>query len=181
VTAGRISVSKNKDWCTPQKYVEAVHRFFGGLPELDPCSNLWSTVGASTEYRLPDNDGLKCSWFFPTIYVNPPYGVDRERKTKIGDWLQRCSLAHQKYGSEVLALIPVATNTRHWKDFVWGSAAAIAFLGDTRLKFIIPGAGAGKGAPMACAMVYWGCHVPRFRYVFSHHGTVVELRKLTCP
>ena len=35
-------------------------------------------------------------------------------------------------------------------------------MADTRLKFLIKGKDEGKGAPMACAMVYWGKNYERF-------------------
>ena len=178
MTAGRKVNSINKDWGTPKKYVEAVKRVFGGKIDLDPCSSKYSIVEARVEYMLPEHDGLKESWNYPTIYVNPPYGIDRERGTSIKDWLARCVQAYEEYGSEVIALIPVATNTGHWKKYIWGKATAVCFLYDTRLKFLINGKEGGKGAPMACAMVYWGHRFERFYEVFIEHGAVVDLRPL---
>ncbi len=178
MTAGRSILSISQNWCTPLKYVRAVREVLGGTIALDPCSNQFSVVRATIEYRLPEHDGLRNSWRFPTIYVNPPYGADRERGTTIKHWLRRCALAHEEYGSEILALVPVATNTKHWKDYVFGVADAVAFLYDTRLKFLVDGKDGGKGAPMSCAMVYWGEHVHRFEKVFLQHGAVVDLRGL---
>lgn len=57
--------------------------FYGGSINLDPCSNEYSVVNAETEYRLPEHDGLKESWNYPNIFVNPPYGIDKERGTTI--------------------------------------------------------------------------------------------------
>ncbi|MCK4300839.1 MAG: hypothetical protein KAX80_14955, partial [Planctomycetes bacterium] len=94
------------------------------------------------------------------------------------DWLRRCAEAHRKHGSEVLALVPVATNTRHWKLYVWRAATAVAFLYDTRLRFLVNGKHGGKGAPMSCAMVYWGNQHKRFEEVFLRFGAVVDLRHL---
>lgn len=159
-------------------YVKAVRDFFEGQIDLDPCSNQHSIVRAKVEYRLPRQDGLKESWDFATIYVNPPYGADRERGTTIKDWLRRCADAHRKHGAEVLALVPVATNTRHWKFYVWGAATAVAFLYDTRLRFLVNGRDGGKGAPMSCAMVYWGNDSDRFANVFLKFGAVVDLEHL---
>ena len=177
MTAGRTVNSASHHWGTPPVYVEAVRKVLGGPIALDPCSNEHSIVSASTEYRLP-RDGLTSSWDFPTIYVNPPYGADRVRGTTIRDWLQRCATAHTEHGSEVLALIPVATNTSHWKRYVWGNATAVAFLYDTRLKFLVDGKSGGKGAPMSCAMICWGRPVAKFLEVFSVHGAVVNRRVL---
>lgn len=178
MTAGRNIVSLSQNWCTPPKYVRAVREVLCGAIALDPCSNSHSIVRADTEYRLPDHDGLRESWNFPTIYVDPPYGADRERGTTIKHWLRRCALAREQHGSEVLALVPVATNTRHWKDFVFGCADAVTFLYDTRLRFLVDGRDEGKGAPMSCCMVYWGDKVHRFEEVFIAYGAPVDLRAL---
>ena len=78
MTAGRTVISANKDWCTPPNYVEAIRECFDGEISLDPCSNQFSIVHAQVEYRRPEHDGLRESWDFPTVYVNPPYGADRE-------------------------------------------------------------------------------------------------------
>jgi len=158
--------------------LRAVREVFKGRIELDPCSNSHSVVRAEVEYRLPKNDGLRCSWHHESIYVNPPYGADRARGTTIKDWLSRCAKAHEEFGAEVLALVPVATNTKHWKQSVWGIATAVAFLYDTRLKFLVDGRDGGKGAPMSCAMIYWGSHFRRFEEVFLPFGAVVDIRAL---
>ena len=181
MTAGRKnSDSMSQHWCTPLHYVTAVRGFFGGQIDLDPCSNKHSLVNASVEYRLPDRDGLREPWEGRRIYVNPPYGADRDRKTTIRDWLARCRLAYAS-GSEVVALVPVATNTRHWKESVWGAASSVAFLADTRLKFLVDGQPGGKGAPMACAMIYWGGRTSDFESAFGEFGAVVDIRALRTP
>ncbi|MEC4806125.1 MAG: DNA N-6-adenine-methyltransferase [Jaaginema sp. PMC 1080.18] len=178
MTAGRKINSQSQDWGTPPKYVEAVKNVFDGEIDLDPCSNDYSIVKAKVEYKLPQQDGLIASWSYPKIFVNPPYGRDKERQTSIKDWLKNCLNAHQQYQSEVLALVPVATNTKHWKDCVWGQATAVCFLYDTRLKFLENGEDKGKGAPMSCAMIYWGNNYQKFWQVFLEFGAVVDLRPL---
>jgi hypothetical protein len=177
-SAGRQSVSDNKNWGTPQKYVDAVKQIFCGKISLDPCSNKHSIVKAELEYILPKKDGLKESWEFPTIYVNPPYGNDKNNGTTIKHWLIKCAHAHATYGSEVLALVPVAVNTTHWKHCVFTKATAICFLYDTRLRFLENGEDVGKGAPMACAMVYWGKDYQKFYDTFIEYGAVVDIRNL---
>jgi hypothetical protein len=177
MTAGRKVVTENKDWGTPPKYVEAVREFFGTI-HLDPCSNRYSIVNALVEYCLPAHNGLKESWSFPTIYVNPPYGVDREHGTSIKNWLRKCEEANRLYGSEVIALVPVATNTGHWKKYMYGRATAICFLYDTRLRFLVDGEDGGKGAPMSCAIIYWGQHYDRFFEIFIRFGAVVNIESL---
>lgn len=178
MSAGRKVITDNKDWGTPPKYVEAVKAFFDGQIDLDPCSNDWSVVKAKVEYRLPKQDGLKESWNYKNVFVNPPYGRDQLRGTGIKSWIQRCEMAHKTYGSEVLALVPVAVNTAHWKQFIFGRARSVCFLADTRLRFLVNGADGGKGAPMACCIVYWGTDHDRFRKVFHKHGAVLPLDEL---
>lgn len=176
MTAGRTLNTISQEWGTPEKYVQAVRAFFGNQIDLDPCSNQYSIVHAKVEYKLPAQDGLKASWNYQTIYVNPPYGIDKDRGTSIKHWLGRCALAHQEHQSEVLALVPVATNTGHWKNHVFGRATGVCFLYDTRLKFLVNGEDRGKGAPMSCAMIYWGTDFNRFLSIFTHFGAVIDLR-----
>jgi hypothetical protein len=178
MSAGRKINTLSQEWGTPEKYVDAVRQFFGGQIDLDPCSNDYSIVHAKTEYKLPKHDGLRENWNFPTIYVNPPYGLDKESGTSIKDWLYRCAMAYRQYGAKVLALVPVATNTGHWKRYVFGKATAVCFLYDTRLKFLVYGQNGGKGAPMSCAMIYWGLDFDRFYSIFHKFGAVLDLRNL---
>lgn len=178
MTAGRSINSQSQDWGTPRKYVEAVKKVFDGKIDLDPCSSKYSIVNANVEYMLPKHDGLKETWNYPTIYINPPYGINKNNGTTIKHWLAKCAETHKKYNSEVLALVPVATNTGHWKKSVFGEATAICFLYDTRLRFLENGKDSSKGAPMACAMIYWGKKYNKFYNVFIDHGAVINIRSL---
>jgi hypothetical protein len=72
----------------------------------------------------------------------------------------------------------VATNTGHWKKYVFGKARSICFLADTRLKFLVNGENGGKGAPMSCAMIYWGNDHERFIRIFKKFGAVLSLAEL---
>ena len=145
---------------------------------MDPCSNKHSIVNADVEFMLPEHDGLCEKWDYPKIYVNPPYGADRIRGTRIIDWMRKCADASKAFDSEIQMLVPVAPNTAHWKRYVFGAADAICFLYDTRLKFLVNGHDGGKGAPMACAMIYYGKHLKSFLRVFKKHGAVIDLRNL---
>ena len=178
MSAGRQVNTLTQEWCTPTKYVNAVKRFFGGVINLDPCSNINSIVNAENEYMLPEKDGLMESWDFPKIYVNPPYGADRKRGTTIKNWIRKCCIANKTYNSEVVALVPVATNTSHWKEYVFGQADAICFLYDTRLHFLINGSEENKGAPMACSIIYWGDNIDSFYKIFMEYGAVIDIRPL---
>ncbi|MBO4714700.1 MAG: N-6 DNA methylase [Verrucomicrobia bacterium] len=176
MSAGRTNTNQfSTDWCTPPKYVKVVSLFFDNQIDLDPCSNEFSIIKAKTSYSLPEKDGLQESWNYKNIFVNPPYGADRVRGTTIRDWIRKCQNANEEFGSEVLALVPVATNTRHWKDYIFGKAAGICFLYDTRLRFSICGHLDEKGAPMSCAMIYWGSNIKRFIEIFSEYGAALDI------
>jgi len=178
MSAGRTVNSLSKDWCTPPKYVNAIKEMFDGEIQLDPCSNKSSVVNAKVEYILPKDDGLAKEWNYKTIYINPPYGADRQRGTTIKDWLKKCYESHHKFNSEILALVPVATNTAHWKHYVFGKAEAICFLYDTRLKFLVNGSTDNKGAPMSCCMIYWGNNISKFNKIFMKFGAVVDISNI---
>lgn len=175
MTAGRKNNATTKHWCTPPFIVEAAKKTLGGAISLDPCSNRWSQVNAETSFALPARDGLKEDWDkFPTIFVNPPYGRDSERKTTIQDWFRKASEANAA-GSQVLVLAPVATNTAHWKNYVFPHASAICFLAHPRLRFFLEGTEDKKGAPMACAVIYYGDQPSNFEENFQPLGAVVKL------
>jgi hypothetical protein len=178
MTAGRKVNTLSQSWCTPHKYVNAIKAFWNGEIELDPCSNDYSIVHANLEFKLPQTDGLKQDWNYSTVYVNPPYGSDRSRGTTIKDWLAKCAITYSKYNNEIIALIPVAPNTTHWKKFIFGQACAICFLYDTRLRFLVDGVDSGKGAPMACCLVYWGKRISSFFNHFAEYGAVVDITNL---
>lgn len=165
MTAGRKVNTSSQNWCTPPKYTIPIKEFFGGTIELDPCSNDESVVGAEISLTT---GGLEYDWGkAKTVYVNPPYG--RGIGSTIYDWLKKCNNSN----TEVIALIPVATNTKHWKEFVF-KADVICFLYDTRLKFLINGNTNNKGASMSCCLVYWGKHKKEFIDKFSNYGACIS-------
>lgn len=175
MTAGRKINTLSTDWCTPTKYVDLINIFFNGNINLDPCSNKESIVNAELEYIYPINNGLIDSWDYKNIFVNPPYGRDKENHTTIKNWIKRCWETNLINKSEVLALIPVATNTSHWKEYIFGQATGVCFLYDTRLKFRIENSEINKGCPMACCLVYWGDNYSHFVNIFHNSGHCVLL------
>lgn len=175
MTAGRSVTSNSVDWCTPVKYVKLINTFFAGHIDLDPCSNDDSIIDAMNKFVYPFKNGLLETWNYKNIYVNPPYGKFKETNTTIKHWFKKCYEANKLYNSEVIALVPVATNTSHWKEFVFGKANSICFLYDTRLKFRIDGNENNKGCPMACCIIYWGMDGNKFKSVFQESGYCINM------
>ena len=165
--AGYAKLNNNTNWNTPKKYCDLIKDFFINI-DLDPCSNEDSIVEACKKYIYPENDGLKLSWGEKT-FVNPPYGKG------IKKWFEKSYNEYFFNKNEILMLVPVATNTSHWKDYVYGKAKCICFLYDTRLKFRINGNENNKGCPMACCFIYYGNNIDRFFNYFSKFGYCVIL------
>lgn len=169
MSAGRKNNNDKKDWNTPPKYIIPIKNFFGGQIGLDPCSNETSLVEAKTSFIYPKQDGLIEKWNFETIFVNPPYG--RSNGKSLYDWLKK-SL---ESSGEIIFLIPVATNTKHFKEIVFKYFTSICFLSDTRLKFYNCGIEDKMGAPMACCLCYKGNNPVKFKDHFSIFGKVFEI------
>jgi len=176
MSAGRKNNSPTKHWNTPPKIVSAVKKFFGRI-DLDPCSNEHSVVGARVSFGPPH--GLTQDWF-GRVFCNPPYGRNPEDKTSLLNWVNKAAetfLRRKSFSgldNEVIMLIPVATNTRHFYK-IFDSAQSVCFLKDSRLKFWMEGREDKKGAPMACCLVYWGLEGERFKREFEGLGKVVFL------
>jgi len=174
MSAGRRNSDNKKDWNTPPKYIKKIKEFFNEL-YLDPCSNKFSGLNPKYEFSLPV-DGLQQDWTpYETIFINPPYGRDDLRKTTIKDWIFKADETFKETNNEILALIPVATNTSHFKDIIFKSSTGLCFLSDTRLKFYYEGKESKKGAPMSCCIVYWGNDYKKFENVFSEFGKCFNL------
>lgn len=171
MTAGRENTINKQDWLTPEYLLEKVREVFEGQIYLDPCGNSLSKVGAKITFYESQN-GLTEEWNYPTIFVNPPYGR-AENKTSIKNWIRKCEESYRKYGNQIIALVPVATNTSHWKNYVFQSCKAIGFIKEPRIKFLTCNENLNKGAPMACAFIYWGTYPDLFSDVMSGITNVV--------
>ena len=135
-------IGKSTDWITPQWILEPLGEF-----DLDPCVPLqmpWRTAGF---HLTPEDDGLKSKWT-GRVWMNPPF--DRRQ---IGKWLEKMS----NHGNGI-ALIPAATETAHFKKYVWSKATSILFL-NKRPHFHYPDgrrAAANSGCPIC--LVGYGRH-----------------------
>ncbi len=174
MSAGRKNIKNKTDWNTPPKYLSIVNKFFDNKIELDPCSNEHSLVLANKCVSLPE-DGLSIDWDYKTIFINPPYGRDSESKTSIYTWVEKAAKSNTEFSAEILMLIPVATNTRHFKEIIFKKFSGICFLNDTRLKFFNAGVEDKKGAPMACCICYIGENFEKFERLFAEYGKVFKI------
>jgi hypothetical protein len=177
MSAGRKNTGTNKHYNTPPKYVALIEEFFGTI-DLDPCSNKYSLINAGTKFILP-TDGLKECWTgYKTTFINCPYGRDSENKTSIYHWVEKAYLTWLTAldpKPEFLFLIPVASNTRHFKNLIFKEFSGICFLNDTRLKFYSEGKELIKGAPCSCCFCYLGPNYDKFEKIFKNSGKCFKI------
>lgn len=106
--------SKNVSWVTPRWILEPLGEF-----DLDPCTPdemPWTT--AKARYTKQD-DGLIQPWN-GRIWLNPPF--DKQSRW---DFLKRMA----EHGDGI-ALISASTETKWFKQWVWGYATSILFLAE---------------------------------------------------
>jgi hypothetical protein len=105
----------------------------------------------------------------------------------IADWVEKCRVAHEQQGMDIIQLGPASVDTAYWQDNILVNATA-ALLIRGRLRFELVDFTTGKvvsvgdPAPMACALSLWTNDVgvlTEFRKVFEEHGRVLLLPKGT--
>ena len=103
--------TKNNEWYTPSRYVEAARKVMGGI-DLDPasCELANRTVKAKRYYAIED-DGLKQKWE-GRIWLNPPYKKDNSqpngKKSIIATWVSTL-IRHYRENNVTQAILLVTT------------------------------------------------------------------------
>lgn len=110
---------KTDDWLTPPDILLRLGKF-----DFDPCP-----------YPMPNFNGLEIPWI-GRVWCNPPF--NRQDRPK---WMERIAL----HGNGIL-LIPAATETKAFYNWVWSKADAICFV-EGRPHFHFPD---GRRAPFNC-------------------------------
>jgi hypothetical protein len=124
----RSDVHPNQAQLTPSYVLEPIRAALGGIIELDPCTEPSNPTDATRFFCLPA-DGAAEPWDEDTIYVNPPYGVAKDR------WVSRC-IAAGTAGKRVAILIPAHPETKTFQ-LALASADATVFIAG-RLLFGLP-------------------------------------------
>lgn len=111
--AHQRTVGKNDTWITPPEIL----RRLGGF-DLDPCAAP-STHIARINMAAPSVDGLACEWTTGSrVWCNPPF--NRYARPK---WMAKMA----NHGNGIM-LVPAATETKAFFDYVWAKADAVCFL-----------------------------------------------------
>ena len=122
----QVMMSSDKmDWRTPPEMLDIVRQI--GPIGLDPCAPNDNNTGAKTFFTA-DDDGLQKSWAgHGLVFVNPPYG------RALKPWMAKMAREGTQ-ATEIVALVPVRTDTAWWQDNV-SSARRVCFYRG-RIKFL---------------------------------------------
>lgn len=124
-------------WCTPPEVMEAVHRFWPGGIDLDPCSNHWAKalgfVRAKVAWTKADDCMAQPTWPGATCWLQPPYSregapiigcPDKSKPLYQGSFLRRWDAGDLR---EALVLIRLDTSTDNWEALANRSTSLVHF------------------------------------------------------
>lgn len=99
-------------WATPPELVEKLAQEFGPF-DLDPCCT--PATAKAPSFYTPETNGLAQPWH-GRVFMNPPY-------SRPALWTHK-ALTETECGNArvVVALLPAATDTRWFHDYVYGKA-----------------------------------------------------------
>lgn len=155
--------STDNEHYTPLDLLFEVVKFYGGMIDLDPCSN--SKTLPNTPSRLQytkEDDGLSQPWF-GNVFVNPPYGGDLKHWAIKAKSEYLCGNCQQ-----ILFLAPSRTETAWYRELIQFDRLNFA----KRLKFQNP-KNDGNSAPFPSVMFYLGKRHQAFDDRFSSLGEII--------
>jgi hypothetical protein len=164
-------LSKNNEWYTPIKYIEAARELMGGI-DVDPasCAQANETVQATTYYDIETN-GLNKPWI-GRVWLNPPYGREGgESNQEV--WSVRLIEQHQSENtSEAILLVNAAVDTK-WFQRLFDYPICFP---NHRINFTTPET-TTSGSTHGSALIYFGNRTQEFVRIFNRFGVVVQKYK----
>lgn len=160
--------SKNNEWYTPSRYVEAAREVMGSI-DLDPASNPTAneTIKASVFYDIHTN-GLDKDWT-GHVWLNPPYGRSEDGSNQ-DVWSSRLIEQYdKKTTTEAILLVNAAVDTK-WFQRLFDYPICFP---DHRINFTTPEP-TTSGSTHGSALIYFGPNTQKFVEVFSKFGAVVK-------
>lgn len=150
--AHQRAIGKNDTWLTPPEIFNALGYF-----DVDPCGAElpkgatlpWPMAGVNVS---PPVDGLHDNWWMPIlghkprIWCNPPFNRNERPK-----WMKKMS----DHGNGIM-LIPAATETKAFFDYVWAKADAVCFVKGRPHFHRIDGSRAKANCGCSIALVAYG-------------------------
>ena len=150
--------SKDDEWYTPEKYIEAARTVMGTI-DLDPASNEFANEVVKAEKFFDESvNGLEQEWF-GNIWLNPPYST--ALIPKFAD-----KIASSRF-NQAIVLVNNATETAWFRKMV-DKASEIVFT-TGRIKF--RKRDGTHGTPLqGQAIMYYGTKPYMFLNVFRQFG-----------
>lgn len=124
LTKGLMS-SNTDEWATPVEFYKKLDKEFNF--NLDPCAT--HENHKCKKYYTKEDDGLKHSWRYHRVFMNPPYGRE------IGKWVAKAYEENLCNNTFIVMLLPARTDTKWFHDWIYKKGnAEIRFI-KGRLKF----------------------------------------------
>ena len=159
---GMLINNKKVDWQTPPDLVEKLIKIFGEF-DLDPACDM-PNIPAKVHYTKAE-DGLKQTWNFPNVFLNPPYGHE------VKDWMRKASSGE---AGRVVCLVFARTDTDWWHANVDKASCIMFFKG--RLKFV--GEGSFTSAPCpSCLVIFGKVTVEQIRQLMEMGMVLCNMKK----
>lgn len=181
-----IHSSEDPNWRTPPACFQALHAEFNFSLDLAASrnDNLCSLWFGPDHVSTSCQDSLKVEWASQpgrTGFLNPPYS--KKLKMPIGPWLEKCWNESQA-GATIVAILPFAPQTEHYRRFVYGIGTDGIWLGHAareerrlphRISFLRPDGSSAGNAGVNSVIVVWK---PKFGTVgpWTPHSTYWSYR-----
>ena len=172
--------TKNNEWYTPSKYIEAARAVMGGI-DLDPasCEMANRTVKATRYYSLED-DGLSKEWH-GNVWLNPPYGKDHsvcnEKRSTIRIWVDKLLLDFASGNISQAIILVTSQTTAPWFHLLLDYPICLS---DHNVRFRISEPTSYRPGRMTqshifgCTFAYLGSNDHKFIDTFSEFGRIVK-------
>jgi DNA N-6-adenine-methyltransferase (Dam) len=171
------STTKNNEWYTPSKYIEAARVVMGSI-DLDPASCAAANQAVkATRYYDEEVNGLAQPWY-GKVWLNPPFGLIPvpngaawQGKSRAGVFIQRLLWEYKEGNIEQAVLLAKADPKQHWFLPLWDFP--ICFASD-RIYFRRPNNLPPERFQFGVAFVYLGLNESKFIEIFSKFGTIAK-------
>jgi hypothetical protein len=161
-------LSRNNEWYTPAKYVDAARELMGTI-DLDPasCESANETIKA-TRYYDKQTNGFDKPWN-GHIWLNPPYGRE-DGSSNQEAWSRRLIEQYQDgITQEAILLVNAAVDTK-WFQRLFDYPICFPH---HRINFTTPEPTA-SGSTHGSALIYFGPKPQEFARIFSQFGVIVQ-------
>lgn len=134
----QVLTSRNTGvWYTPNWYLDMVRSTLGGI-NLDPASDekAQHEIVKADHYFTAEQDGLKQTWNYDTVFVNPPYS-DENGKPVTPKWAKKM-LDESKNYKLLIALVNANFGYDWFTNLVRADEVQSVIVHYDRMSFINP-------------------------------------------